>query len=471
MPLVDMHGNKGSIDGDSPAAMRYTETRLARITDHLLSDLDKGLVDFAPNFDDSEKEPVVLPARYPNVLVNGASGIAAGYSTNIPPHNLKEIIKALVYILNNESYTLSDLTKYVKGPDFPTGGSASTTKSIREAYKTGKGKVVLRAKIDYDQKSNELRITEIPYETNKSDLVRKIDDMIRNSKIPGVKEIRDDTDRTGMLITVKLSPDTDAELVKNVLYKKTDLQKNYNINMVAIKGAKPELLGLVDILGEFASFQETIYSNLYRYEAKKIVDRVEIVDGLIKVVSIIDEIIKIIRNSKNKAEAKANIISKYDFTDRQAEAIVNLRLYRLTSTDVNQLTDEKKELEGLRKHFEKGLTDKKYLREQIVLELEKFSEEFGIKRRTVIEGELEEIVIDETDLIKEEEVVVVVTHQGYIKRVSTRSMDSSEFDTLGRRDSDVVLTISNTSSTDNVVLFSSNGKYYTIPVYKLKEYK
>ncbi|NQX83488.1 MAG: DNA topoisomerase 4 subunit A, partial [Mycoplasmataceae bacterium] len=370
MPLVDMHGNKGSIDGDGPAAMRYTEARLSKISSELLTNIDKNLTKFSPNFDDSELEPTVLPARYPNLLVNGASGIASGYATNIPPHNLNELIQALIYIFKNKSVTLSNLTNFIKGPDFPTGGTVSSLDLIKEAYRNGKGKIVITSKWEFNLKNKAIEITEIPFEINKSDLVKKIDDLVRNNRVPGIKEVRDDTDRTGMQISLLCKPEANHELIMNFLFKSTDLRKNYNFNMVSIKDKKPQLLGLLDMMISFTEFQIEIYTKLYKFELKKLEKRLEIVKGLIRMISIIDELIKIIRNSKNKKEAKENIIKNFNFTENQAEAIVILRLYRLTSTDINELKNEKSLLEKTSSHFNKGIKNRNYLVENIIKELE-----------------------------------------------------------------------------------------------------
>ncbi len=471
MPLVDMHGNKGSVDGDSPAAMRYTETRLGKISSQMLKDIDKDLVSFSPNFDDSELEPTVLPARYPNLLVNGATGIASGYSTNIPPHNLKELIKALIYILKNDSVTLSNITRFIKGPDFPTGGTVSSVKSIKEAYRSGKGKVVITSTWAYNEKAKQIEITEIPYEVNKSDLVKKIDDLIRNNKVPGVKEVRDDTDRQGMQITLLCKPEINVELVMNYLFKSTDLRKNYSFNMVAIKDKKPELMGLLDMLQSFADFQIEIYTKLYKFELIKLEKRLEIVEGLIKVVDIIDKVIDVIRKSTNKKEAREGIMKKFGFTENQAEAIVTLRLYRLTSTDINELQEELKLLKKTIAHFKEGIKDKSYLKDNIISELEEISKEYGIDRKTQIEDEIEEVKIDEKDLIQEEVVWVSVTHQGYIKKISQRSKDAADESTFGKREDDIIISMTETSNLLNLVFFSAQGRYFSLPIYKLADSK
>lgn len=471
MPLVDMHGNKGSVDGDSAAAMRYTEVRLSKISSELLKNIDKDLVLFAPNFDDSEIEPTVLPARYPNLLVNGASGIASGYATNIPPHNLKEIIKAIIYILSNESFTLSNLTRFIKGPDFPTGGSVSSSDSIKDAYRSGKGKIIITSKWSYNKKEKAIEIIEIPYEVNKSDLVRKIDNLVRNNKVPGIKEVRDDTDRKGMQITLLCRDVANHELIMNYLFKATDLRKNYNFNMVSIKDKKPQLLGILDMLTSFSEFQIEIYTKLFIYELLKLDKRLEIVEGLIIVVNIIDEIIEVIKKSKNKREARENIMKEFQFSENQAEAIITLRLYRLTSTDVDELKKEKFLLKDSIGHFKKGIKNKEYLKQHIISELKEISDEYGIPRRSIIDKEIEEVKIDEKDLIQEEIIWVSVTHQGYIKKISQRSKDAADESTFGKREDDIIISLTKTSNLRSLILFSAKGRYFSIPIYKLSDSK
>ena len=472
MPLVDMHGNKGSVDGDGAAAMRYTEARLSKMSSQLLFNIEKNLVKFSPNFDDSELEPTVLPARYPNLLVNGATGIASGYSTNIPPHNLKELVKALIYILKSESVTLSNLTRFIKGPDFPTGGIVSSTSSIKDAYRNGKGKVVITSKWEYVSKCKEIHITEIPYETNKADLVKKIDELVRKNKVPGIKEVRDDTDRSGMQITLMLKPEADNELIMNYLFKNTDLRKNYNFNMVSIKDKKPQLMGMLDMMTSFAEFQIEIYRKLYKFELNKLQKRKEIVEGLIKVVDIIDKIIDVIRKSKNKGEARENIMNKFQFTKNQAEAIVTLRLYRLSSTDINELTNELKLLKKSIKHYNKGIKNEAYLKENIIKEIEELSKKYSVIRKSeIVDEDIEEIKINEKDLITEENIWISVTYQGYVKKISNRSKEAAKDSTFGKREDDIIISLSESSNLRNLILFSAKGRYYSIPIYKLIDSK
>ncbi len=471
MPLVDMHGNKGSIDGDSPAAMRYTEARLGPVSEYLLGDIDKKITDFVPNFDDSEEEPVVFPTKFPNLLVNGSMGIASGYSTNIPPHNFNEVIKALIYVLENEHATLSKITNFIKGPDFPTGGIIQDLPALKQSYKTGRGKIIIKSKWNYDLKNQEILITEIPYETNKADLVKKIDDLIRQGKVPGIKEVRDDTDRLGLQITLLCKPGADIELIMKYLLKSTDLQKNFNFNMVAIKDKKPTQVGLMDILIAFKSFRIHTTKKLYHFELQKLQARLEIVLGLIKVTKIIDQVIEVIKASKNKATAKENIIDKFSFSENQAEAIVNLRLYRLTKTDVVALEKEQEDLKITIAHYQKALENKEFLVKQLVEELKNLGKEFVVLRKTVIDSEIENLDIDETALIQEEEVMVVVSHQGYIKKVSLRSYETSASETIGLREDDLIIAATKTSNLNSLVVFTSGGRYYSIPIFKLTDFK
>lgn len=472
MPLIEMHGNYGSIDGDSPAAMRYTEARLGMISQYLLQDIDKGLVTFAPNFDDTELEPTVLPAQYPNILVNGASGIASGYSTTIPPHNFNEVLRALIFVLNNENVRLSDLTKIIKGPDYPTGGFASSKETIREMYKTGKGKITLRAKMSYDAKKSEIIITELPFEVVKSDLVRKIDTLISEGQIPALKSVRDDSDRMGMQITINTQKDIDWPVVESFLFKKTDLQKNHNANIVVINNKKPQQMGLVDILQDFATFKISLYEKSFSFELEKNQNRLEIVKGLIRVTDVIDEIIKIIRKSTGKADAKTKIQDSFGFTVRQAEAIVSLRLYRLSSTDVNALKEEEDILQKNIEHFTQGLENRNYLVNVIVQDLEELNKSVKVSRKTQIDADVVEFVdISEKALVKEEETVIVVTHQGYIKKSSKRSMQSAPEGTLGLRSDDIPLSIIETTNLKTIVLFAASGRFFTIPILKLAEFK
>lgn len=358
--LIEMHGNNGSVDGDPPAAMRYTEARLSPISAELLRDIEKETVDFIPNFDDTSSEPTVLPARFPNLLVNGSTGISAGYATDIPPHNLTEIIEAVIKRLDNPLCTTDDIMKIVKGPDFPTGGIIQGIDGIRKAYQTGKGRVVVRSKTEIEDirgGRKQITIHEIPYEVNKANLVKRMDELRIEKKIEGISEVRDETDRTGLRIAVELKKDANAEGVLNYLFKNTDLQVSYNFNMVAINKKRPELMGIIPMLDAYIEHQKEIITKRSEYDIRKARARQHILEGLIKALSILDEVIKLIRGSKDKRDAKLNLQTKYDFSEKQAEAIVSLQLYRLTNTDIHELQSEAKSLAEQISVLEKILGD------------------------------------------------------------------------------------------------------------------
>ncbi|BDV03683.1 MAG: DNA topoisomerase 4 subunit A [Candidatus Hepatoplasma scabrum] len=472
IPLIDMHGNNGSIDGDSAAAMRYTEARLSKISFFLMQDIEKKIVPFTNNFDDSELEPVILPAKIPNLLINGAIGIASGYSTNIPPHNFTEVINALIYALKNENFSVSDLRRIIHGPDFPTGGIIESKLGIKEAYHTGKGKIVIKANVISDQNNNQIIIDQIPFEVNKADLVRKIDEFIIQDKIPGLISIRDDTDRNGLQMTLSTRKNVNHDAIINFLFKNTDLRKNYYINMIVIKDKKPQLVTLVNIIDDFKEFQFLIYQNLFKYELDKYQKRLLVIKALIQISSDIDMIIDIIKSSLNKSEAKLNLIKKYKFNDYQAEAIVNLRLYRLTATDIGRLIDEHKSLLNLINHYQKGLKDKKYLAAIIITDLNKIKEQFKIKRRSLIKDKIEEISISEKELVIEDFFYLCLTKKGYIKLVSTKSKSSSNVEHFTFLDGDIPISKEiKVSNLNNLFLFTSKGKFYRIPIYKLNQHK
>ena len=373
IPLVDMQGNNGSIDNDPAAAMRYTEARLSPIALELLKDLDKETVLMALNFDDTEYEPTVLPAKYPNILVNGATGISAGYATDIPPHNLEEVIDATIHRILHPHCTLDDLMNYMLGPDFPTGAIVEGKKGIRTAFETGKGKVVVRSRtqIVEEKNINKIIVSEIPYEVNKAELVRKLDEIRFNKSVDGIIEVRDESDRNGLSIVIDLKKDVDVQNTLNYFYKNTDLQKNYNYNMVAIKNKRPVCMGIVEILDGYIQHQIEVITKRSLYDLKKAEERKHIVDGLIKAVSILDEVVHTIRHSKDKQDAKKNLQEQYLFSERQAEAIVMLQLYRLTNTDIVALENEKNELEALILRLHEILESDKVLRKVIISELKR----------------------------------------------------------------------------------------------------
>ncbi len=471
--LVDMHGNNGSMDDDPAAAMRYTEARLSKLGQSMLLDLDKDTVYFAPNFDDSELEPTVLPTPFPNLLVNGATGIAAGYATNIPPHNLSEVVQATIYRLNNPSCTLEDLMQFVKGPDFPSGGIVQGLSGIKDAFKNGKGRVVIRAKTKIETFSNmhQIIVDELPFEVNKSNLVKKIDEIRLNKDLDSIAAVRDESDRNGLRVVVDVKKDSDPEVVLNYLLKNTDLQVYFNYNVVAIVNKRPEQMGLSQMIDAYIAHREEVVVNRLTYIKNRLNARIHILEGLIKAVDVMDEIIKIIRSSKNKSESKQGIIDAFSFTDAQAEAIVTLQLYRLSSTDVNVLQDEYKRLSKELNEVSGILSSKPLLIQLIVKELQEVNDEFGNKRRSEIQDQVEEIELDKTDLITNEDVKVAVSRQGYIKRVSLRSFNMSESDMPGLKESDQLIGSLEVEILDTLLLFLSDGSYIYLPVYEIGEHR
>ncbi len=437
--LIEMHGNNGSVDGDPPAAMRYTEARLSPISAELLRDIEKETVDFIPNFDDTSSEPTVLPARFPNLLVNGSTGISAGYATDIPPHNLTEIIEAVIKRLDNPLCTTDDIMKIVKGPDFPTGGIIQGIDGIRKAYQTGKGRVVVRSKTEIEDirgGRKQITIHEIPYEVNKANLVKRMDELRIEKKIEGISEVRDETDRTGLRIAVELKKDANAEGVLNYLFKNTDLQVSYNFNMVAINKKRPELMGIIPMLDAYIEHQKEIITKRSEYDIRKARARQHILEGLIKALSILDEVIKLIRGSKDKRDAKLNLQTKYDFSEKQAEAIVSLQLYRLTNTDIHELQSEAKSLAEQISVLEKILGDEAELIAVLKEELAEIKKKYKTARRTEVQAEIAEIKIDTEVLVANEDVIVSVTKEGYVKRTSQRSYAASNGAELAMKEAD-----------------------------------
>ena len=473
-PLVEMHGNNGSMDGDGPAAMRYTESRLSKISNMLLQDIDKDTVNMVLNFDDTEYEPTVLPARFPNLLVNGSTGISAGYATEIPPHNLGEVIDATIYLLKHPNATLEDLMKYVKGPDFPTGAIIMGTKGIKEAYKTGRGRIQVRAKTsiqDIRGHRQEIVATEIPFDVNKSLLVKKIDELRLNKEIDGIAEVRDETDRHGLSIVIELKKDTDAQNILNYLFKNTDLQVSYNFNMVAIDHMTPVQVGLKHILISYLEHEVDVVTKRTKFDLNKAEARLEIIQGLIHAMDILDQVIKTIRASKNKADAKKNLIAKYKFTEKQAEAIVSLQLYRLTNTDVNELIAEQDKLNKLAEKYRKLLSDRKTLEKEIIKELSAVKKEFSNPRRTQISQESAKVEIDEKALVTDEQVRVLISRDGYLKRSSIRSYQSTDDADNGLPDGDKVVYENTISTLSNLYLFTNRGNVIYRPVHELVEAK
>ncbi len=470
--LIDIHGNNGSMDGDSAAAYRYTEARLAKISSELLKDLEKNTVSWSPNFDDRYLEPTVLPAKYPNLLVNGASGISAGYATNIPPHNLGEVIDATIKRIESPNCYLDTIMELIKGPDYPTGGIAQGIEGIKDAFKTGKGRVILRSKIEFKREKNkdQIIVTEIPYEVNKANLVAKIDSIRIDKKIEGIAEVRDETDRTGLRIAIDLKANANKNFVLNYLLKNTELQISYNYNMVAIVNRTPKQLGILDIIDAYIVHQKNFFIKRFEFDLANFKKRFHITEGLIKAISILDEVIALIRSSKNKSDSIKNLVSKYEFTEEQAKAIVELQLYRLTNTDVVILEEEAEKLKKAIAGLEEILGSEDKLKSVMKLELKNIKKEYATPRKTEIMHEIEEVKVDLKEMIPTENVVVVVTNEGYIKRVSYKSYSSSD-DEAFVKPGDYVIGQYLVTTQDTLLLFTNLGNYLYIPVHILPDVK
>ncbi|WP_053366720.1 DNA topoisomerase IV subunit A [Bacillus sp. FJAT-27245] len=470
--LVEMHGNNGSVDGDPPAAMRYTEARLSAISTELLRDIEKQTVDFIPNFDDTSSEPTVLPAMFPNLLVNGSTGISAGYATDIPPHHLGEVIDGVIMRMDNPDASIEQLMTAIKGPDFPTGGIIQGIDGIRKAYETGRGKIIVRSKAEIEDirgGRQQIVITEIPYEVNKANLVKKMDEFRLDRKLEGISEIRDETDRTGLRIVIELRKDADALGVLNYLYKNSDLQVAYNFNMVAIHNKRPVLMGLRELLDAYIGHQKDVVTRRSQYELRKARERQHIVEGLIKALSILDQVIAAIRASKDKRNAKDNLIAKFGFTEPQAEAIVSLQLYRLTNTDITALMKEAEELSKKIEELQSILGSEKKLYSVIKKDLKDVKKRFADARRSVIEDEIEELKINLDVMVPSEDVIVTVTKEGYIKRTSLRSFSASNGQDLAMKDSDRMFAQLEMNTKDVLLLFTSKGNYLYMPVHELPD--
>ncbi|GFK30862.1 DNA topoisomerase 4 subunit A [Streptococcus canis] len=468
--LVEMHGNNGSMDGDPPAAMRYTEARLSEIAGYLLQDIEKNTVPFAWNFDDTEKEPTVLPAAFPNLLVNGSSGISAGYATDIPPHNLSEVIDAVVYMIDHPKASLEKLMEFLPGPDFPTGGIVQGADEIKKAYETGKGRVVVRSRTEIEDLKGgkqQIIVTEIPYEVNKAVLVKKIDDARVNNKVPGIVEVRDESDRTGLRIAIELKKDADSQTILNYLLKYTDLQVNYNFNMVAIDHFTPRQVGLQKILSSYINHRKTIIIERSKFDKAKAEKRLHIVEGLIRVLSILDEIIALIRASDNKADAKENLKVSYDFSEEQAEAIVTLQLYRLTNTDIVTLQKEENDLRDLITTLSAIIGDEVTMYNVMKRELREVKKKFANPRLSELQAESQTIEIDTASLITEEETFVSVTRGGYLKRTSPRSFNASSLEEVGKRDDDDLIFVKQAKTTEHLLLFTTLGNVIYRPIHEL----
>lgn len=473
-PLIEMHGNNGSMDGDPAAAMRYTEARLSKIAGEMLQDIDKKTVDMVLNFDDTEYEPTVLPARFPNLLVNGATGISAGYATEIPPHNLSEVIDAVLFLMNHPHASLDELMDFVKGPDFPTGGIIQGLAGIKQAYETGRGRIAVRSRtqiVPIKGNKTQIEVSEIPYEVNKAQLVKKIDEIRIMKKIEGIAEVRDESDRQGLSIVIELKRDVNAEGILTYLFKNTDLQITYNFNMVAIYHQRPEHVGLNLILTAYLEHQRDVITRRTQFNLKKAADRQHIVQGLIKAMSILDQVIKTIRGSKDKKDAKQNLVSQFDFTELQAEAIVTMQLYRLTNTDVTQLEKEAAELAAAIETYHKILEQPKELDKVLRKELKAVQKAYPTKRLTEIQTEIQELKVQTEVVIPQEDVVVMISHDGYIKRTSLRSYSASDEADNGLKEEDFPIYLAKNNTLDHLMMFTNLGHLIYRPVYEIADAK
>ena len=471
-PLIEMHGNNGSMDGDPPAAMRYTEARLSMIAAEMLKDIDKKTVDMVLNFDDTEYEPTVLPARFPNLLVNGATGISAGYATEIPTHNLDETIQATIYLMKHPEASLEELMQFIKGPDFPTGGILQGLDGIKKAYETGRGRAMLRAKTAIEALrggKSSLVVTEIPYEVNKAVLVKKIDEIRLLKKVEGIAEVRDESDRDGLRIVIELKKNANAEGILNYLFKNTDLQISYNFNMVAIDHMRPKHVGLKQILTSYLEHQRAVTTKRTEFDLNKAKQREHIVIGLIKALSILDQVIKAIRASKNRKDATKNLVQQFDFTEKQADAIVALQLYRLTNTDVTELENEAATLKKAIAKYEKILSDPKELDKVIRQELQTIAKKYASPRKTEIQAKIASLKIETEVLVAQEDVIVQISREGYVKRSSLRSFNASDANDNGLREDDEPVLQTTVNTLDHLFIFTNKGNVIYRPVHEITE--
>jgi len=470
--LIDMHGNNGSIDGDGAAAMRYTETRMSKNAEYLLQDIDKNTVPFIPNFDEEEIEPTVLPAKFPNLLVNGAMGISSGYATYIPTHNINEVVNATIARIDNPNMNVDDLLEIMPGPDFPTGGIVQGKEGIREAFLTGSGSVVVRSKYEFEDMGNgqqRIVVTEIPYDTLKSKTVEKMEQLRIDGKLPDVVEVRDESGRDGLRIAVDLKKGANATAIITYLLKNTDLQINLNYNMVSICNRRPMRLGVLPILDAYIAHQKDVITNRTNYELNKAEKRLHIVEGLIKMIDVVDEVIHTIRKSANKADSKKNIIEKFGFTEEQAEAIVMMQLYKLSNQDIEALMNENRTLTENIDRYHKILSSERELLKVIKNELVQLNKTIVCPRRTVIEEQVSSLKVDETDLVAKEQIVVSISKEGYLKRVNLKSFTTSKSN--GLKDNDALLYEGEVSTLDTLLIFTTLGNFIYLPVYKIAECK
>lgn len=472
--FIDIHGNNGSIDGDGPAAHRYTETRLTKLAQVMLKDINRDAVIMTLNYSDEDWEPTVLPANFPNLLVNGSMGISAGYATNIPPHNLGEVIDASIHRIDNPNCRLETILDIIKGPDFPTGGVVEGKDGLLQAYQTGRGKVVVKAKTEIvkEKGTHQIIIHEIPYDVLKEGLRKKIEDIKIDKKVEGILDVIDISDKENMAkIIIELKKDANAELILNYLLKNTDLQVNYNFNMVAIVNRRPKQLGILEILDAFLAHQKEVIIRRTKFDLGHAKARLHIVLGLLKAVDILDEIIKTIRASKNKADSIANLVKEFDFSEEQATAIVTMQLYRLSNTDVNQLLEEKANLNKMIDFLNLILSDETILKRQMKQELREVKNEFASPRRTEIKDQVTEIKLDMKSMIPKENVIVVTTNEGYIKKISLKSFASAGEDETTVKPGDYVTGCYSTTTQDTLLMFTNLGRYLYIPVHEITDAK
>jgi len=475
-PLVDGHGNWGSMDDDPAAAMRYTEARLSKIAMELLRDIEKRTVLFRDNFDNTTKEPAVLPSRYPNLLVNGVSGISSGFATEIPTHNLREVIDACIRIIEDPFANVEDLMSIVRGPDFPTGGIVMGTEGIREAYNTGRGRVYIRGRTaieDLRGGKQQIVITEIPYGVVKSKLVTSMETIRIEKKVEGIAEVRDESGRNGLRIVVELKKDADAQGILTYLLKKTDLQVNYNFNMVAIVNKTPKQLGLKEMLVAYVEHQKDVVTRRSRHDLEKAEDRAHVLEGLAKALDILDEVVATIRRSKNRQDAQNNLIAEYGFTERQADAILTLQLYRLTNLEITSIEKELDDVRKLINYLRGILGSEMKLLGVIKKELLEIREQFGIDRRSEIQDEVEELKVSLEVMVTPEDVLVTLSDEGYIKRTSKLSFTRSggEIEKTGLKEGDFVRELLEVNTIDTLLLFTDKGQYFVLPVHAVPEYK
>lgn len=473
-PLVEIHGNNGSIDGDGPAASRYTEARLSKIANVMLSDINKDAVKMTLNYSDEDLEPTVLPAHFPALLVNGSTGISAGYATNIPPHNLAEVIDATIKRIDSPNCRLDTILEIIKGPDFPTGGVVEGKDGLIQAYTTGKGKVVLKANYEIieEKGKKQILIKEIPYEVLKEQLKKKIEDIKSDKKIDGIVDVIDESDRTNMArLVIELKKDADANLIINYLLKNTDLQINYNFNVVAIDNKRPKTLGLLEILDAFILHKEEVVINRSKFDLEHSKKRLHIVEGFIKALDILDEVIKTIRKSKNKADAIENLVKEYLFTTEQATAIVMMQLYKLTNTDVTDLQNEHANLLELIKYLTSVINDESVLKGVMKEELRSIKKEFATPRRTIIKDEITEIKIDELSMIPKEDFIVSVSKSGYIKKLSIKVYNSNNETDYVLKEKDYLIGLYKINNVDTIILITNLGNYCYLPVRDITECK